>query len=217
MKTYIKLAVLALCATIAVSLSAQTAPFSNEMPSQWAQNKPIEKKAQRYVAPQQYQSPTLGKGSNYNAVTTETARRANTPTSATLQQNNGNNLKAPAQRLRDFVYGHTSETLPSCSYLPGIMSSPLHKWLPPHIRKRLQDAFKQFDRKMKGYLTNDAIIVGVESRSSSPVRIPRDNDTFEHIEIKGLYPCGEGAGYAGGITSSAMDGINAAQKIIDII
>jgi len=134
-----------------------------------------------------------------------------------LQQNNGNNLKAPAQRLRDFVYGHTSETLPSCSYLPGIMSSPLHKWLPPHIRKRLQDAFKQFDRKMKGYLTNDAIIVGVESRSSSPVRIPRDNDTFEHIEIKGLYPCGEGAGYAGGITSSAMDGINAAQKIIDII
>lgn len=91
MKTYIKLAVLALCATIAVSLSAQTAPFSNEMPSQWAQNKPIEKKAQRYVAPQQYQSPTLGKGSNYNAVTTETARRVNTPTSATLLQNNGSN------------------------------------------------------------------------------------------------------------------------------
>lgn len=91
MKTYIKLVVLALCATIAVSLSAQTAPFSNEMPSQWAQNKPIEKKAQRYVAPQQYQSPTLGKGSNYNAVTTETARRANTPTSATLLQNNGSN------------------------------------------------------------------------------------------------------------------------------
>ena len=115
----------------------------------------------------------------------------------------------------DFVEKRQSKTLPSCSYLPGIVSSPLHQWLPTHIRERLQDAFKQFDRKMRGYLTNDAIIVGVESRSSSPVRIPRDSDSFEHIDIKGLYPCGEGAGYAGGITSSAMDGINAAQKIIE--
>lgn len=132
-----------------------------------------------------------------------------------LKQNQENNVAAPAQRLLDFVQGRKSNTLPSCSYLPGLISSPLHEWLPTHIGKRLQDAFKQFDRKMQGYLTNDAVIVGVESRSSSPVRIPRNNDTFEHIEIKGLYPCGEGAGYAGGITSSAMDGINAAQKIIE--
>jgi uncharacterized FAD-dependent dehydrogenase len=132
-----------------------------------------------------------------------------------LKQNQENNVSAPAQRLLDFVQGRKSNTLPSCSYLPGLISSPLHEWLPTHIGKRLQDAFKQFDRKMQGYLTNDAVIVGVESRSSSPVRIPRNNDTFEHIEIKGLYPCGEGAGYAGGITSSAMDGINAAQKIIE--
>ena len=131
------------------------------------------------------------------------------------QQNPHKNVIAPAQRLADFVNGRLSESMPSCSYLPGIMSSPLHQWLPPHIGKRLQDAFQQFDRKMRGYLTNDAIIVGVESRSSSPVRIPRDSDSFEHIDIKGLYPCGEGAGYAGGITSSAMDGINAAQKIIE--
>ena len=134
-----------------------------------------------------------------------------------LKQNQANTVAAPAQRLLDFVQGRTSKTLPSCSYLPGLISSPLHEWLPTHIGKRLQDAFRQFDRKMKGYLTNEAIIVGVESRSSSPVRIPRNNDTFEHIEIKGLYPCGEGAGYAGGITSSAMDGINAAQKIIEQI
>ena len=131
------------------------------------------------------------------------------------QQNPHKNVIAPAQRLADFVNGRLSESMPSCSYLPGIMSSPLHQWLPPHIGKRLQDAFQQFDRKMRGYLTNEAVIVGVESRSSSPVRIPRNPETFEHIDIRSLYPCGEGAGYAGGITSSAMDGINAAQKIIE--
>ena len=91
----------------------------------------------------------------------------------------------------------------------------MHEWLPPRIGKRLQEGFKAFDQKMRGFLTNDAVIVGVESRSSSPIRIPRDAETLEHIEIKGLYPCGEGSGYAGGITSSAMDGELCAEKIAE--
>lgn len=130
------------------------------------------------------------------------------------QQNHDQSLKAPAQRLKDFVNGVSSKDLPPCSYLPGIIPSDLHKWLPSFIRYRLQEGFKDFDKKMKGYVCNDAVIVGVESRSSSPIRIPRDPENYEHIEIKGLYPCGEGAGYAGGITSSAMDGINAAERIV---
>ena len=120
---------------------------------------------------------------------------------------------APAQRLADFVGNRTSGSLPKCSYLPGIVSSPLHQWLPPRIGKRLQAGFKGFDRKMHGFLTNEAVIVGVESRSSSPVRIPRDADTLEHVQLRGLYPAGEGSGYAGGITSSAMDGERCAEMI----
>lgn len=130
-----------------------------------------------------------------------------------FNNNGGQGQMAPAQRLADFVKGTLSPTLPDCSYLPGIISSPLHFWLPDMISKRLREGFKHFDRKMKGYLTNQAVIVGVESRSSSPVRIPRDAETLQHIGIKGLYPCGEGAGYAGGITSSAMDGENCAEKV----
>ncbi len=121
--------------------------------------------------------------------------------------------KAPAQRLRDFVEGRESKTLPPCSYLPGIVSSRLDLWLPELIGKRLQQGFHEFDRKYRGFLTNEAVIVGVESRSSSAVRIPRDPETLQHTEIRGLYPCGEGAGYAGGITSSALDGMNAAEMI----
>lgn len=125
--------------------------------------------------------------------------------------NNGSKgLAAPAQRVGDFVKGKLSGSLPECSYLPGVLSSPLHFWLPQHISSRLQTGFRQFDRKMHGYLTNEALIVGVESRSSSPVRIPRDAETFQHLQIAGLFPCGEGAGYAGGITSSAIDGENCA-------
>ncbi len=120
--------------------------------------------------------------------------------------NGGMGQTAPAQRLGDFVKGRLSSSLPECSYLPGTISSPMHFWLPEMIGKRLQRGFAAFDKKMKGYLTNEAIILGVESRTSSPVRIPRDRETCEHPQIKGLYPCGEGAGYAGGITSSAMDG-----------
>ena len=120
---------------------------------------------------------------------------------------------APAQRMRDFVEGKPSKDLPPCSYLPGIVPSRLDQWLPPHIGKRLQQGFRDFDRKYPGFLTNDAVIVGVESRSSSAVRITRDPDTLQSVSTPGLYPCGEGAGYAGGITSSALDGINAALKI----
>ncbi len=123
---------------------------------------------------------------------------------------------APAQRLRDFVEGKASKDLPKCSYLPGIVPSRLDQWLPPHIGKRLQQGFRDFDKKYPGFLTNDAVILGVESRSSSAVRIPRDPETLQSVSTPGLYPCGEGAGYAGGITSSALDGINAALKIADL-
>ncbi len=132
-------------------------------------------------------------------------------------QNGGGNAVAPAQRLTDFVNGKSSRDLPKTSYLPGIIPSDMHEWMPAFIRERLQLGFRDFDKKMKGYLTNDAIIVGVESRTSSPVRIPRDPETMQHVQIKGLYPCGEGAGYAGGITSSAMDGILCAEKIFETI
>ena len=120
---------------------------------------------------------------------------------------------APAQRMRDFVEGRASKDLPACSYLPGIVSSRLDEWLPAHICKRLQQGFRDFDRKYPGFLTNDAVIVGVESRSSSAVRIVRDPETLQSVSTPGLYPCGEGAGYAGGITSSALDGIHAALQI----
>ena len=126
-----------------------------------------------------------------------------------------NDSVAPAQRMRDFVEGKESKDLPACSYLPGIVPSRLDQWLPAHIGKRLQQGFRDFDRKYPGFLTNDAVIVGVESRSSSAIRIPRDPDTLQSISTPGLYPCGEGAGYAGGITSSALDGINAALKIAE--
>ena len=124
---------------------------------------------------------------------------------------------APAQRLRDFVEGKASKTLPACSYLPGVVSSRLNQWLPEHIGKRLQQGFRDFDRKYRGFLTNEAVILGVESRSSSAVRLPRDPETLQSISTPHLYPCGEGAGYAGGITSSALDGINVALKIAESI
>ena len=120
---------------------------------------------------------------------------------------------APAQRLKDFVEGRQSKVLPACSYLPGMVSSRLDEWLPIHIGKRLQQGFRDFDRKYRGFLTNEAVILGVESRSSSAVRIPRDPVTFQSVSTPGLYPCGEGAGYAGGITSCALDGINVAMAI----
>ena len=129
-------------------------------------------------------------------------------------QHGGEPSLAPAQRLKDFVEGRASKSLPACSYLPGMVSSRLDQWLPAHIGKRLQQGFRDFDRKYRGFLTNDAVILGVESRSSSAVRIPRDPETLQSVSTPGLYPCGEGAGYAGGITSCALDGINVAMAII---
>ncbi len=129
-------------------------------------------------------------------------------------QHGGEPSLAPAQRLKDFVEGRGSKSLPACSYLPGMVSSRLDEWLPTHIGKRLQQGFRDFDRKYRGFLTNDAVILGVESRSSSAVRIPRDPETMQSISTPGLYPCGEGAGYAGGITSCALDGISVALAIV---
>ncbi len=128
--------------------------------------------------------------------------------------NGGNGLIAPAQRLHDFVNGKLSPVLPETSYYPGILSSPLHFWMPEHISKPLREGFKTFGKRMRGYLTNEAVVLGVESRTSSPVRIPRDKETLQHPQIKNLYPCGEGAGYSGGIISSAVDGERCAEKIV---
>ncbi|MFN8438747.1 MAG: FAD-binding protein [Cytophagales bacterium] len=129
----------------------------------------------------------------------------------------GNTQHAPAQRLQDFVQGKVSSSLLETSYQPGTTSVLMDEVLPDFVSKRLKDAFVDFGNKMKGYFTNEAQILGVESRTSSPVRIPRNNETFEHVQVKKLYPCGEGAGYAGGIVSAAMDGENCASKLIESI
>ena len=120
--------------------------------------------------------------------------------------NGGKNGIAPGQVLTDFVNGRLSGDLPATSYLPGAIASPLHFVLPELISKRLQEGFKMFGKWAKGFMTDQALVLGTESRTSSPVRIPRDPETLEHVQLKGLYPCGEGAGYAGGIASSALDG-----------
>jgi len=125
----------------------------------------------------------------------------------------GYGVQAPAQRLVDFVDGRYSTNLPACSYHPGLNSSEMNLWLPQHIGARLQQGFRAFGRKMHGYLTNDAVILGVESRTSSPVRIPRDPETLQHVTLSGLFPSGEGAGYAGGIVSSALDGDRCAEAV----
>jgi len=127
--------------------------------------------------------------------------------------NGGHGLEAPAQRMHDFVNGKLTPTLPEVSYKPGIVSSPIHFWLPEIISSRLQKAFEVFGKTMNGYLTNEAVVLGVESRTSTPVKIPRHPETLQHVQISGLYPCGEGAGYAGGIASSALDGERCASMI----
>ncbi len=130
----------------------------------------------------------------------------------------GGKFVAPAQRMVDFCSNKTSATLPACSYVPGVASTALQTVLPPFINTRLQEGFKAFGKKMRGYFSNDAVVVATESRTSSPVRIPRDAETLQHQQISNLYPCGEGAGYAGGIVSAAMDGERVvamiAQKLI---
>lgn len=124
---------------------------------------------------------------------------------------------APAARLIDFCSNKISADLPDASYLPGLHSAPLNEVLPPFVYRTLQEGFKAFGKKMKGYYTKDAIVVATESRTSSPVRIPRDADALHHPQIKNLYPCAEGAGYAGGIVSAAMDGQKLAQQIASIV
>ena len=124
---------------------------------------------------------------------------------------------APAQRVTDFVKGIQSSTLNKTSYIPGLTSAPLHTALPSFIVKNLKKALLIFNKKMKGYYTEDAQIVSPESRTSSPIKIPRDKETLMHIEIKGLFPCGEGAGYAGGIVSAAIDGENCANAVSKLI
>ncbi len=125
----------------------------------------------------------------------------------------GGNLKAPAQRMVDFSNRKPSSTLPVCSYQPGLHAVSLNEVLPTFIYERLARGFREFGKKMKGYFTNEAVVVATESRTSSPVRIPRDSETLTHPQIKNLYPCGEGAGYAGGIVSAAMDGERVARQV----
>ena len=125
----------------------------------------------------------------------------------------GRSQTAPAQRMADFVNRRLSYDLPKSSYSPGLVSSPLHFWLPEFVSQRLRDGFNQFGRRSRGFLTNEATIIGVETRTSSPVRIVRHPETLSHPDLAGLYPCGEGAGYAGGIVSAAIDGERCAEAV----
>ncbi len=129
------------------------------------------------------------------------------------RQNSGDRQVAPAQRVSDFVAGRGSKSLPRTSYVPGITPSRLDKWMPEIIAQRLRSGIATFGRKMRGFVTDQAIVVGVESRTSTPVRIPRDSETLMHINTEGLFPTGEGAGYAGGIISAALDGERVADAV----
>lgn len=129
----------------------------------------------------------------------------------------GGKFVAPAQRMADFVQQKVSSGFPDCSYLPGIQAAPLNEVLPGFIYNALKNAFREFGKKMKGYYTNEAVVVATESRTSSPVRIPRDPNTLQHPQVSRLYPCAEGAGYAGGIVSAAMDGERVVDEILRIL
>ena len=118
---------------------------------------------------------------------------------------------APAQRMTDFTRKKLSYDLPTSSYSPGLISSPLHFWMPEFISSRLQRGFEHFGRVSRGFLTNEATVIGVETRTSAPIRITRDRESLQHITISGLFPCGEGAGYAGGIVSAGIDGERCAE------
>uniref|UniRef100_UPI00406CC58E NAD(P)/FAD-dependent oxidoreductase n=1 Tax=Macellibacteroides fermentans TaxID=879969 RepID=UPI00406CC58E len=127
--------------------------------------------------------------------------------------NGGMKQIAPAQRMVDFVNKKNSGDTPPTSYAPGLLASPLHFWMPEFITSRLREGFKNFGKMSHGFLTNEAVMIGVESRTSSPVRIIRDRESMQHVTIKGLFPCGEGAGYAGGIVSAAIDGERCAEGV----
>ena len=129
----------------------------------------------------------------------------------------GKTQRVPAQRLVDFIENKKSETLPNSSYQPGLVSVNLHELFPKFVAQRLKRAFIDFGNKMPGFLSDEAVLHAPESRTSSPISIPRDKETLQHIKISGIYPCGEGAGYAGGIVSAAVDGINCAKKIAQLL
>lgn len=113
---------------------------------------------------------------------------------------------APAQRMMDFTRKKLSYDLPETSYSPGLVSSPLHFWMPKFVGERLSQGFQLFGKSSRGFLTNEAVMIAVETRTSAPVRIIRDAETLQHVTVEGLFPCGEGAGYAGGIVSAGIDG-----------
>ena len=123
----------------------------------------------------------------------------------------GGMQKAPGQRVTDFLSEKVSASLPETSYFPGLTSSPLHEIMPKFISTRMQTGLRKFGKGMKGYITEEAGLLGFETRTSSPLRIPRNESDLQHPEIAGLYPCGEGAGYAGGIISAALDGMKCAE------
>ncbi len=125
----------------------------------------------------------------------------------------GGRLYAPAQVLTDFLNGKNNCRLPRTSYKPGVTDSPLHEWFPALLRERLQKGIRYFGQRAKGFVTDQALLLGVETRTSAPLRIPREKERFVHVEVGGLYPCGEGAGYAGGIVSAAMDGEKCAEHV----
>lgn len=120
---------------------------------------------------------------------------------------------APAQRMADFTRRKLSYDLPRSSYSPGLVSSPLHFWLPKFVSDRLRQGFELFGKSQRGFLTNEAVMIAVETRTSSPVRITRDKDSLQHVTLEGLFPCGEGAGYAGGIVSAGVDGERCAEAV----
>jgi hypothetical protein len=126
-------------------------------------------------------------------------------------ESGGGKQVAPAQRITDFVYKRTSKKIPDNSYVPGTVSAPLHEILPKNISRRLRKSLQIFNKRMKGYFSDEAQILAIESRTSSPLRIPRNKETLMHVEVEGLFPSGEGAGYAGGIVSAAIDGEKCAE------
>jgi uncharacterized FAD-dependent dehydrogenase len=121
---------------------------------------------------------------------------------------------APAQRMADFVNNRLSADLGESTYAPGLIASPLHFWMPKFITTRLQEGFKAFGRAYHGFLTNEANMIAIETRTSAPVRILRERETLQHVRIRGLFPCGEGAGYAGGIVSAGVDGERCAEMAV---
>ena len=132
-------------------------------------------------------------------------------------QQGGRSQVAPAQRMADFVNNRLSYDLPKSSYAPGLLSSPLHFWIPKFISERLQMAFRLFGKNASGFLTNEAVLIASETRTSAPVRILRNRESLMHIRLRGLFPCGEGAGYAGGIVSAGIDGERCAESVADYL